>query len=478
MNISNLFIKSSDKFPGAPENIKFNPYALAFDSHGSILFGTNQGVIIYDQNFSTRNMLAPLLTISSIRVNDKLIDYHGDIVLSPGNYKLQINYLGINLKSPSEVNYQYKLEGYSDWSNISHDTTVIFSHLTDGRYKFILKASNEDGIVTENPVFLNIKIQKPVWKIWWFYLLIFLFVSLINYLYLKKRERTILKEKRILEAKVIERTREIQLQKNEIENQRDLIKEKNFNITSSIIYASYIQDAIISSHSYFDKKFPENFIFSKPKDIVSGDFYWIAEKKGKIIFTVADGTGHGVPGAFISLLGITFLDEIVNMQEATNAKEIITLLRERVIQTLTQRQNNMPTPDGMDIALCVLDRQNKTIQYTGAMNDMLMIQNGKIRLFKADRQSVCIPLGRKKGFNMHVINYQKGDMLYLFTDGYKDQFGGPSDKKYLARRFYHSLIEIHLESASTQKEILERRLREWMGHYPQTDDITVIGIRL
>lgn len=478
LDISNFYIKNIGRFHGAPENIKFIPHSLAIDYDGSVLFGTNQGILISDQNLRSKNTVAPLLNISSIKANDKFIDYRGDIILPPGSHKLQINYLGVNLKSPNEVNYQYKLEGYSDWSDIHHDTTVVFLQLTDGHYKFILKASNEDGIMTESPLVLNIKIQKSIWKIWWFYFLIFLVLSLINYLYMKKRELVILKEKQILEVKVKERTQEIQSRKNEIEKQSNLIKEKNLDITSSIIYASYIQDAIISSHSDFDRRFSENFILSKPKDIVSGDFYWIAEKKGKIIFAVADGTGHGVPGAFISLLGITFLDEIVNILEINNAKEIISLLRERVMQTLMQRQSNMSTPDGMDIALCVLDKQNKTIQFAGAMNDLLLIQNGKMKLFKGDRQSVCIPLTKKKKYSLHIINYKKGDMLYLFSDGYKDQFGGPNDKKYLAQRFYDSLMEIHSESTLTQKEILERRLREWMGNYPQTDDITVIGIRL
>lgn len=478
VDISDLFIRRIENIYGTPEEIRFNLYAQAYDSGKQLYFGTNKGLLVYDQDRKSGDSPSPILNITSIKVNDKLIKYNNGIELPPGNYTIQINFLGINMKAPEEVSYQHKLEGYNDWSGISHDTSVTYTQVTNGQYKFILQSSNEEGIITDNPVILDIRIKKPIWKIWWFYLVIFLFISLINFLHLKKRERIILEEKYILEKKVIERTHEIQVQKDEIEKQRDLIKEKNSSITSSIIYASYIQDAIISSHSFFDKKFSENFILSMPKDIVSGDFYWMAEKNGKIIFTVADGTGHGVPGAFISLLGITFLDEIVNTLNITNSKQIITILRERVIQTLTQRSKNNPTPDGMDMTLCVLDEKSKTIQYSGAMSDMLLIQNGKMKLFKGNRQSVCIPLTKKREFNMEVIHYAKGDMLYLFTDGYKDQFGGPNDKKYLARRFYSRLMEIYSEPTPIQKEILEKRLRDWMGQYPQTDDITVIGIRL
>ncbi len=478
LNSKKLFIKNITQFKDAPEPLIFNQNAAFKDNHGNLLFGTEEGIIVYDQLQEQYRNIPPLVSVTSILVNDKKIDPTDEIHLPPGNYKLEIHFIGINLKNPSDVTYQHILEGYSDWSEINHDTTETFYKLTNGKFRFILKASNGEGMISENPVSIRIMIQKPIWKVWWFYLVTAFFVALLNYIHLKKRERVILAENRLLEEKVKERTREIELQKNEIEKQRDLIKEKNYDITSSIIYASYIQDTIISSHSFFDKTFPENFILSKPKDIVSGDFYWMAEKDEKVIFTVADGTGHGVPGAFISLLGITFLDEIVNTQGITNSKEIIALLRERVIKTLAQRKNHIPTPDGMDISLCVLDKGKKSFQFTGAMNDMLYFHQGRMKLLKADRVSVCIPLSNKGTFTMEEINYQKGDILYLFTDGYKDQFGGPQDKKYLACHFYNSLAEIHSLPMQKQKEILEKRLRDWMGDGPQTDDITIIGIRL
>ena len=257
-----------------------------------------------------------------------------------------------------------------------------------------------------------------------------------------------------------------------------MIDEKNVNITSSIKYASNIQNAILPPTELIDKLFPENFIFSKPKDIVSGDFYWLAEKDNKIIFTVADGTGHGVPGAFMSLLGITLLNEIVNFQGITRSDAIVEKLREGVIHSLQQGRKDIHTPDGMDIALCVLDWHQKRIQFTGGMNNLVYIRDKKLEIVKADRFSVCASFDFSFPFTMKEIEFRKGDMFYLSSDGYQDQFGGDFDKKILRQFFYLTLLEIHELPMLKQKEILDKRLIEWMKGNTQTDDITIMGIRL
>jgi len=180
-----------------------------------------------------------------------------------------------------------------------------------------LKANNGDGTVTESPLTISIIIKVPVWGKWWFYPLVVFLLIILTFSYIKWREYKFLAEKRVLEEKVLERTYEIQCQKNELELQRDMIDEKNANITSSIEYASTIQNAVFPPVELINKLLPDNFILSKPKDIVSGDFYWLAEKDNKIVIVLADCTGHGVPGAFMSLLGITLLNEIVNIMGIT-----------------------------------------------------------------------------------------------------------------------------------------------------------------
>jgi serine phosphatase RsbU (regulator of sigma subunit) len=257
-----------------------------------------------------------------------------------------------------------------------------------------------------------------------------------------------------------------------------MIDEKNANITSSIRYASNIQKAVLPPIELIDKLLPDNFILSKPKDIVSGDFYWLTEKDNKIVFTVADCTGHGVPGAFMSLLGITLLNEIVNIKGITRSDTIVTELRYSLIHSLQQSRKDITTSDGFDIALCVLDNQQKRIQFTGGMSNLIYIHDGNLSVVRADRNSVCVEYGNSGPFTMKEFDYKKGDVLYLFSDGYQDQFGGRQDKKYFVHRFYVELLDIHRLPMSKQKEILEKNLKEWMGDNVQTDDITVMGIRL
>jgi ligand-binding sensor domain-containing protein/serine phosphatase RsbU (regulator of sigma subunit) len=471
-------IKPIQHIEGVSEIYNFNPNAIIKDPQGKIWFGSDRGMVCYDPSMEPIRNEPPVLGITSIKVNNDEKDISDKIILSPGTYKIRIDFLGISLKEPQLVNYQYKLEGFDQWSEITKTTSITYNHLTSGSYTFILKASSGDGAVSLNPLTISIIIKKPVWKKWWFYPVNFILSIILIVSYIKRREYRFRSEKRILEEKVTERTIEIQNQKNEIAVQRDIINEKNDNITSSIKYARHIQNAVLPPIELLDKLLPDNFILSKPKDIVSGDFYWITEKDNKIVFTVADCTGHGVPGAFMSLLGITFLNEIVNVEGITRSVDIVTKLRERVINSLQQGRKDSPTSDGMDIVLCVLDPQSKKIQYTGGMNNLIYIRDGKLEVVRSDRTSVCVLYNNTEPFTMKEFEYKAGDVFYLFSDGYSDQFGGEHDRKYFVHRFYVELLDIHKLSMSKQKEILEKNLKEWMRDNEQTDDITVMGIRI
>jgi ligand-binding sensor domain-containing protein/serine phosphatase RsbU (regulator of sigma subunit) len=471
-------VKPIQQIEGITDSYQFNPNAIFEDKQGKIWFGSDKGMISYDPSMEYPRLLPPVLGITSIRINDEEWGNTHKITLPPGNYKIRIDFLGISLKDPALVNYQYKLEGYDQWSEITKNRSITYIHLTEGEYTFILKASSGDGAVSENPLTISILIKKPIWKKWWFYVIIVILLIMLTFFYIKGREYRFQAEKRILEEKVRERTYEIQCQKNEIELQRDMIDKKNASITSSITYASHIQNAVLPPIEFIDKLFPDNFILSKPKDIVSGDFYWLAEKDNKIIFAVADCTGHGVPGAFMSLLGITLLNEIVIVEGITRSDAIVTKLRERVILSLQQSRKDIIATDGMDIALCVLDQHRKKIQYTGGMNDLVYISDGKMEVVKADHFSVSGLLEDSGFFTMKEIDFKTGDVIYLFSDGYQDQFGGDLNKKYLSHRFYCMLMEIYELPMINQKEMLGIKLNEWMKDNIQTDDITVMGIRL
>jgi serine phosphatase RsbU (regulator of sigma subunit) len=472
-------VKPMQNTDGIPNDYQCIQNALLNDQDQRILVGSDRGLIIYDPKMELSLQVPPALGITSIRVNDEETDFEGSrLILSPGRYRIRIDFFGASLKEPSLVTYQYMLEGYEQWSEIIKNTSVTYNQLTDGTYSFLLKASSGDGASSENPLELTIVIKTPLWKKWWFYLCSLLILSLLIILYVKWRIRRLIAEKRILEEKVIERTHEIECQKNEIEQQRDTIELKNNNITSSITYASQIQQAVLPPMELVERLLPEHFILYKPKDIVSGDFYWIAEKNDKIIISVSDCTGHGVPGAFMSLLGITLLNEIVNIQGVTRSDEILNSLREKVVQSLLQNRMRPQTRDGMDIALCVLDRKNKKLQYTGAMNDLVYLSEGNRMVIKSDFMDVSPAEFNHKKFTLNELDYKDGDMIYLFSDGYQDQFGGDFDKKFLRPHFYNTLYEVSKCDVRMQHDLLDNKLVKWMKGSSQTDDITVMGIRL
>lgn len=479
INITDFAVKQKQHIEGVSEDYQFNPNAIMRDQSRKIWFGSNKGLVSYDPSKELPQSEPPVLGITSIKINDNETGFTDNkIVLSPGIYKIRIDFRGVSLKDPSLVTYQYRLEGFDQWSEISKNSSVTYYHITEGVYTFDVKACSGDGAVTETPLSIRFIIKKPLWNKWWFYPVSILIITMVVYIYLKWHINRITVEKRILEEKVLERTLEIQRQKNEIELQRDEIDMKNENITSSITYARHIQDAVTPQAELLDQLLPDNFILNKPKDIVSGDFYWMTEKDKKIIFAVADCTGHGVPGAFMSLLGITLLNEIVNILGITRSDIIVTVLRERLIQSLQQNSKDETARDGMDIALCVLDRHHNKLQYTGGMSDLIYISGGKLEIIKSDLMDVSASYNVLRKFKMNERDCKKGDVMYLFSDGYQDQFGGNYDRKFLRSHFYNTLFEIHHLPMKSQKEILERKLNEWMRDPIQTDDITVMGIRL
>ncbi|MEE4197715.1 MAG: tetratricopeptide repeat protein [Bacteroidales bacterium] len=259
---------------------------------------------------------------------------------------------------------------------------------------------------------------------------------------------------------------------------KDKLTYQKKQITDSIEYASRIQNAILPPNDYICQLIPENFIFYKPRDIVSGDFYWVTEKNNKIVLAVIDCTGHGVPGAFMSMLGAAFLNEIVNTDDEQKANTILNQLRDRIKKSLHQTGRDSEMKDGMDISLCILDQQNGIIQFAGAYNSLFLISNHQPTTIKGDRMPIGIYLNEKKSFTNHEIKVQPGDMLYMFTDGYIDQFGGKDKRKFRIAPFRKMLVSIHEKPMDEQKQILEKEFYQWKGSMEQIDDVLVFGFRI
>ncbi|HEY6161668.1 MAG TPA: tetratricopeptide repeat protein [Bacteroidia bacterium] len=266
----------------------------------------------------------------------------------------------------------------------------------------------------------------------------------------------------------------ISQQKSEVEEQKQLVEEKNKEVLDSIRYARRIQRALLASHSLLEKNLREHFIFYRPKDIVSGDFYWAALANEGLMLCAADCTGHGVPGAFMSLLNISFLNEAVLEKNITDPSMVLGHVRSRVIQSLAEDEAG--GRDGMDAVICCLGKNE--VRFSCANNALLLVREGKIKEFAPDK----FPVGKhdsvQQPFTLYREALQNGDVLYLFTDGYADQFGGPSGKKFKYKQFYELLLSIHTLPMEDQSRQLEKKFGEWKGRLEQVDDVLVIGVRI
>jgi len=267
-------------------------------------------------------------------------------------------------------------------------------------------------------------------------------------------------------------------QNKKIRKANKLLASQKRQITDSIEYASRIQTAILPPGDFISKVIPDHFIFYKPRDIVSGDFYWITHKNNKVIVAAVDCTGHGVPGAFMSMLGFAFLNEIVNKETNLKANVILNELRKYVKKSLHQTGKEDEAKDGMDIALCIIDPDDLTLQYSGAYNPLYLIRNDELVSVNADRMPIGIHIIEKESFTNHEIKVEKGDIIYIFTDGYVDQFGGPKANKFRKAPFKDLLVSIKDKGMTQQKDILEEKFEKWKGGHEQIDDVLVMGIKI
>lgn len=279
----------------------------------------------------------------------------------------------------------------------------------------------------------------------------------------------------------------IQEQKELLEQQKKLVDIKNKNITASINYAKRIQQAILISRERLGEIMPEHFIFYRPRDIVSGDFYWAHRStSGKLIFAAVDCTGHGVPGAFMSMVGSALLNKIVIENEVEDADEILNQMKKGVIQALKQTGASGEQKDGMDIALVSLEpgaespqnQESYALKFAGANNPLYHFHNGIFTEYKGNRQTIGYQTGKEDPFTRHSIEVQKGDAIYIFTDGYADQKGGPEGRKFYSRTLQDLFASIHHLPMADQRAAIKKTFEEWKGNYEQIDDICVIGVRI
>lgn len=494
----------SDGFLG----VECNDNAIYKDAEGNIWFGTVKGLTRYDASSEKQIANPPQTNITSIKLAYKDINWKtmSDSVSPWFNlpYNLELAYnenhltflvSAISLDNPDKVLYSYMLEGWEEnWSPPTTQNERDYPVLPPGKYTFKVRAKGANGIWNSEPTTFSFKISPPWYKTIWFYTICVVLAIIIIFLFIWIREKNLIREKKILETKVKERTAEVVKQKEEIEQQKEVIEEKNKDITDSINYAKRIQQAILPESQRIKKALPESFIFFKPRDIVSGDFYWYSEveENGEAIYIIAaaDCTGHGVPGGFMSMLNSSLLNQAVNEKEIYTPSEILNDVRQGIISALKQTGEFGGQKDGMDIAIVSIRYKKNVpiIQYAGANNSLYIIHKNAETPFQEigpDKMPVAIS-DRLHDFKNNVIELQRGDSFYIFTDGFADQFGGPSGKKFKYPKFKDLLMSSQDKSMEEQKLVLDAALNDWVGHinpydnkpYEQIDDVLVIGVKL
>jgi serine phosphatase RsbU (regulator of sigma subunit) len=453
--------------------IEINPNAALKDADGNLWFGSIVGLVKYNSRQAKNNLIEAITTIKNPRVFFQNVAIPKDHVFSWNQNHITFDFIGTSLTNPKRVKYRYFLEGVDrDWSPIVKENSVTYPDLKPGAYTFNVRSSNSDGVWNKEPVTFRFQINAPFWKKSWFYFMVLTVIFLIAFIFVKVRERKLRRENIILERKVVERTEIISKQKDEIER-------KNNVIIDSIEYAKNIQQSILPGNEDLTRVYRKYFILYKPKDIVSGDFYWLHENTDRILMAAADCTGHGVPGAFMSIMGYNLLNETITEKPEATPSEMLDILNRKVLNSLKQHNRNASAKYGMDIALVSINKNRLALEFAGAHNSLLIFRGNECIQLKADRLSVGSQIREETiSFTNHTFSLQKDDMLYMYSDGYVDQTGGPDGKKFFATPFRELLQKISSLDEKEQCRILDETITKWRGAKSQIDDILVIGIRI
>jgi ligand-binding sensor domain-containing protein/serine phosphatase RsbU (regulator of sigma subunit) len=471
--------------------VECNQNAFFKDADGKLWFGTIEGITIYDPRKELVNRIEPQTQITGIRLFLEKTDFnkYSDSLKDnlPVNLKLPydknhitFDFVGVSQTITEKVKYQFILQGFDgNWLPEGKGTSTTYSNLPPGKYTFMLKACNNDGLWNKKPVTFSFEIIPPFWKQPWFYVTIILLFAFSIFAYVKTRERNLQRSRKRLKEEVANRTKELLEEKEKLQVAYSEIDLKNRDITDSIHYAKRIQEAILPSDFAFKQALPDSFVFYKPKDIVSGDFYWLEKWGPQILVAAVDCTGHGVPGAFMSIVAHNLLTQTVNVLGLSKPALILNETNSQLSKKLNQDPDSATVRDGMDISICAINYKKLTIEFAGANNPIWVIRNNEIIEVSGDKFPVGAFIGEElQRFTHHEWEIQKDDCIYLFTDGYLDQFGGPKGKKFKNKQFQSLLLEIHQKPMTDQKEILEKRIEEWQGDLEQIDDMLVIGIRI
>ncbi len=461
------------------KTVENNRNSFYIDENDGIWFGTTKGIVRYDHTEDFINKTAPNTILTEVKVNDSPVSHEKFLKLKSGNYSVRFNFSGISFKKPDQLHYKYRLVGFEEtWNEVGYKTrTANYPKLSSGEYTFQLIACNEDGVCNEIPNEFKFEIDIPIYLKWWFLLiaatlLIGAIVGIIHW-----RERQNRQIKQYLETTLDLRTRELKNSNSELEF-------ANEQITHSINYARRIQSSIAPNKSELGELADKTMIFYKPRDIVSGDFYWFTKRDDYAIVVAADCTGHGVPGAMLSMIGTTLLDKLVEERNITNPAEILTALDENFNNLLRDFEEDHSTSrqrlkDGMDISIAKINFKENTIDFSSAERPLYFIsKEGELTETKGSKFSIGGRIMEEKRFNLHTLDYKPGDYILMSSDGYADQFGGKRDSKFYTKNVKKKCLEVYKMDVEEQEKIFSETIEEWMKGYPQTDDMLLLAVQL
>lgn len=412
---------------------------------------------------------------SILRSNITLSNYSFSTPISYSLRDITFHFSSPCIEFVSEMSFRCKLEGFDTaWFNTGSLTFKSYTNLPEGNYTFSVQAISVTGNVSENAVF-HFVILPPWYRTGWAYAGYIFILGVLITLTAKLSAARLRKQKQRLEQVIQQRTTEVQQQKKLVETQKAELETAYTDIRDSIHYARRIQSAILPLESDMQKLFGSFFVFYQPQDIVSGDFYWCAEHQGLKFLACVDCTGHGVPGAFMSMIGNTLLNHLIVERGLTQPHEILEHLHNGVRHALKQDSVG-ETKDGMDLALIVIDKQNN-LQYAGANRALWYIRNSSLHEIKPVKRAIAGDMhALPPAFVSHTLILEPNDCIYLSTDGYADQFGGERGKKFMVKRFHELLINLHKLPMNEQQTIIANTFNKWKGNLQQVDDVLVLGI--
>ena len=483
--LSRIEIKNRDednivKSYGHNEDLGSEFFQVKQDNSGGVWFASNEGVVNYLPENDRPNTVAPILNVTGIQINDEEIPLTNRIKLKypygKGTYKLRLDFRAISFKNPEEVSYQIKIEEEgndedSKWNSLDNISYKEVDYLRHGDYKIRLRAFNADGKETSLQRTIFVSIAKPFWYSIWFIICCVCLAIAGVYALIKYREKSLIRQKQQLQKEVASQTVELREQKAEIER-------KNRDITDSINYAKKIQSSILPAMDELNEVFPDSFVYFLPRDIVSGDFYWFNRSKDYFIACCADCTGHGVPGAFMSMIGTTILNDIFRLPEINSPAVMLERLDQEVKKLLQKNEGN-ESMDGMDISVLEVHIPTRRIRLASAKRPVYLIINNELTVYKGSRRSIGDSYEEQISPYVNVeYSCQKGDKVYMFSDGYPDQFGGPLGKKFMKVGVQNLIESMHDKPASEQSAIVRENFEKWRGNLDQVDDVLFMGVKL